>query len=167
MVNTSTRRTVSRPGVNGESGQSNFQSPYQPPPALPDFHGDISLLDANAYQPILLADDVWRVKVPLPSALADLSAIAEADGGAQIKAINGYLRKHMHPDDFQKVLRRLLGPDDPFSADDYMELYRLAVTRGTARPFQQSWGWPVPPPTAGASSARSSRSAASRHRSRR
>lgn len=167
MANTSTRRTVSRPGVSGEGAGSNFQSPYQPPPSMLDFAGDLALLNPNGYTMISVGDYFWRVKVPGPVALQRVADIAEAKGGAQIHAINAFLQEHLHPEDFHLVLRRLLNPDDTFTNNHYMDLYRQAVTVGTARPFRQLWASPAQQSSRGGSSARSSRSGGSRRRSRR
>jgi hypothetical protein len=156
MANTSVRRTVSRPGVSAEGTGSNFQSPYQPPPALADFAGDLAMLDPTGYTTVHDGEHFWRVKVPGPVALQRVAEIADASGGQQILAINAFLRDHMHPEDFALILRRLLNPDDTFTNVHYMELYRQAVTVGTARPFRQLWASPAPPSTAGASSVRSS-----------
>jgi hypothetical protein len=167
MANTSTRRTVSRPGVSPDGGGAKFVSPYQPPSAVADFEGDLVLLDPNSYTPVHVRDFFWRVKPPGPAALQAVAAVADAKGGQQIHAINSFLQVHMHPEDFRHVIMRLLDPNDLFDDHDYMDLYRQAVTVGTARPFRQWWASLGPPPPAGASSARSSRSGASRHRARR
>lgn len=167
MANTSTRRTVSRPGVSAEGTGSNFQSPYQPPPSMLDFAGDLSMLTPDSYTCISVGDYFWRVKVPGPAALQRVADIAEAKGGAQIHAINAFLQEHLHPEDFQLVLRRLLTPDDTFTNDHYMDLYRQAVTVGTARPFQRSWASPARPSSPGVLSEQNWLSAAYRHRLRR
>ena len=165
MANTSTRRTVSRPGVTSDGASAGFQSPYQPPSSAPDFLGDLMMLDPTAYHPVHVADYFWRVKVPGPAALQAVAEVAESKGGQQIHAINTFLRTYLHPDDFQYVMRRLLDPDDAFSEVDYMSLYREAVTVGTARPFRQLWAWPAPPSSVGDSCGANSRSGASRRHS--
>lgn len=168
MANRSTRRAVSRPGVTSDNGNgSKFVSPFQPPASGPDFDGDMVLLDPNAYTVIHVGDYFWRVKVPGPAALRAVAAVADAKGGEQIQAINAFLQAHLHPVDFPLVLRRLLDPDDPFTEAQYMDLYRQAVTVGTARPFQRSWASPGPPPSIGGSSEPSWLWAAYRHRSQR
>lgn len=159
-------RTVSRPGVSAD-GKSTFVSPYQPPPATVDFEGDISLLSGTGgYTLVHVGDYFWRVRVPGPDALRDLNTIATASGGEQIKAINGFLQRHLHPDDFPRLLDRLMSPDDTFDAEQYMSLYRQAVTVGTARPFRLSSVSPAPLSSAGALSEPNWLSAAYRHRSR-
>lgn len=144
-------RTVSRPGVNSD-GKSNFQSPYQPPPSADDLSGDIAMLDPNAWQAVFVAGQVWRVKVPTPSALGLLGEILERKGGSQVQAINMFLAAHMHSDDLATMLTRMSDPDDSFGGDEYQELYRQTVTVGTARPFSRSSDSSGPLYTAGASS---------------
>lgn len=165
MANTSSRRVVSRPGVNAEGTGSSFQSPYQPPSSEADFEGDMILMDPTAYTVVFVGDYFWRLKVPGCAALQDLATVAEAQGGAQIHAINAFLQRHLHPEDFALILRRLLNPDDTFNSEHYMDLYRQAVTAGTARPFRQWWASPALPHSAGGSSEPSWLSAAYHHRS--
>lgn len=159
-------RTVSRPGVNSD-GKSNFQSPYQPPPAGDDLGGDIAMLDPNAWQMVYVAEVFWRVKVPTPSALGLLGEILERKGGSQVQAINMFLSAHMHPDDLTTMLTRMSDPEDSFGADEYQELYRKTVTVGTARPFSRSSDSSGPLYTAGVSSEPSWLSAVWGRRSRR
>lgn len=166
MANRSTRRTVSRPGVSSDGSGSKFVSPFQPPPAGLDFDGDMVLLDPNAYTCIHVCDYFWRVKVPGPGALREVAAVADAKGGAQIQAINCFLQAHLHPEDFPLVLRRMLDPDDHFTDTHYMDLYRQAVTVGTARPFQRSWALPARPSPAGGLSGQNWHSAVYRNRLR-
>lgn len=166
MANTSSRRVVSRPGVNGDGSGSNFQSPYQPPPSNRDFDGDLAMLDPNAYTMVHVGEYFWRVKVPTPEALKALAEVPDLKGGEQIHAMNAFLQHHMHPDDFRLAVRRLLDPDDSFTAERYTDLYRQAVTVGTARPFRPSSGSPALLSTAGGLSEPSWLSAAYRHRSR-
>lgn len=141
MANTSTRRVVSRPGVSAE-GASGFVSPFQPPPAIPDLMADIANLDPNAWHVVIVRDTAWRVKVPSPTALGMVSEIGSLSGGARIQAISSYLQIHLHPDDLRQMLRRMLTPKDAFDANAWTELYRAAVTVGTARPFPPFSGLP-------------------------
>lgn len=143
MVNTSSRRTVSRPGVNGDGTGSNFQSPYQPPPAVLDFDGDLALMEPDAYTLVHVGEYFWRIRVPAPEVLKHLSEVPDLTGAERIKAMNSFLQHHLHPEDFRLVVRRLLNPDDAFSAELYTDLYRQAVTVGTARPFRLSSASPV------------------------
>lgn len=166
MANTSNRRVVSRPGVNGDATGSNFQSPYQPPASGPDFEGDLTLMDPDAYTLVHVGDYFWRVKVPSPGVLKQLADIPDLTGGDRIKAMNIFLQRHLDPEDFRLVVRRLLNPDDAFSAEMYTDLYRQAVTVGTARPFRLSSVSPGRRSTAGGLSEPSWPLAAYRHRSR-
>lgn len=143
MVNTSSRRTVSRPGVNGDSGSSNFQSPYQPPPAELDFDGDLAMMSPDAYTLVQVEGYFWRIKIPTPEALKHLAGVPDLEGSEQIHAMNAFLQRHIHPDDFRLVLQRMLDPDDTFTAEHYTDLYRQAVTVGTARPFRLSSASPA------------------------
>lgn len=156
MANTSSRRVISRPGVNADGTGSNFQSPYQPPPAGLDFAGDLALMTPGSYTMVYAGSQFWRVKVATPAELQDLAQVPELKGGAQIIAMNSFLQRHLHPEDFRLVIRRMLDPDDSFTAENYSEMYRLAVTVGTARPFLLSSASHERPSTAGASSVRSS-----------
>jgi hypothetical protein len=156
MANTSTRRTVSRPGVSTE-GASAFYSPFQPPPAGLDFDGDAAILGVGEHINVLVGGKMWRLKVPDTLALKLITDIHDAPGGQQIQLINAFLQRQLHPVDFQQVLRRLLNPDDTFTTDEYMELYRRAVTVGTARPFRRSSGSREQRRSHGERSARSSR----------
>lgn len=158
MANTSSRRVVSRPGVSSEGTGGAFHSPFQPPPAMADLEGD--LLGTGAFQQVMVGGEFWRLRVPGPEALKILGLMPDAQGGEQIKLINSLLQMCLHPEDFQKALRRLLDPDSPFTTTDYMELYRRAATVGTARPFPQSSGSRAQRRSAGERSARSSRSRA-------
>lgn len=129
-------RAASHPGLTG-SGQaaSNFQSPFQPPSSKIDFSADVAALDPNAWHVVMVADTAWRVKVPSPSALELLADMASASGARRVKVLNGYLAAHLHPDDLVTMVMRMADPDDTFTSDDYISLYRAAVTVGTARPF--------------------------------
>jgi hypothetical protein len=167
MPPTSKRSVVSRPGVSSDTGRSGFISPFQPPPSVPDFTGDLALLDPAGVFPLVVGDAIWRVRRPGPEALKQVADVAEASGAAQLAAIHAFMVKHMVTEDFNRVVGRLLDPDDPFTAADYMELYRLAVTVGTARPFLLLSGLPARRSSPGGLSARSLPSRASRRRSRR
>lgn len=136
-------RTVSRPGVNTGDTASNFVSPWQPPPATLDLNADVIALDPNAWQLVHVAGYFWRVRPATPQAVAMLTAILETKGGAQVQAINTFLAAQLHPDDLRRMLERMMDPDDTgFDHDEYTELYRAAVTVGTARPFLQSSAFP-------------------------
>lgn len=162
MANSSTRRTVAHPGVNTGSG-SNFQSPFQPPPAVPDLEGDLSLLDPSGYSLVHVDDYFWRVRVPGPEALKEVANLPQS-GGAQLMAIGTFLQRYLHPDDFRRAIQCLLDPDSSFTGEHYYELYRAAVTVGTARPFRQFSDLPGPQLTAGALSGQNWLSVAYRHR---
>jgi hypothetical protein len=167
MANTSSRRVVSRPGINADGAGAGFHSPYQPPPAGLDFEGDMALADPAGYTLLHIADYFWRVKVPGTAALRDLAAVPDLKGGEQIKAMNAFLVRHMHPEDFRWAVQRLLDPDDVFSSEHYMDLYRQAVTVGTARPFRLSSDSHALRSIVGASFEPSWRSAGYHRRSRR
>lgn len=149
MANTSTRRTVNRPGVGDGTAASGFQSPFQPPSADVDLAGDIAMLDPNAWHPVLAGGAVWRVKIASPELIGQLAEIMTKGGGAQVTAINGYLGAVMHPGDLAAMMKRMMNPNDVFDGKAFQDLWRGAVTVGTARPFQRSWGSFEPPATAG------------------
>lgn len=136
-------RPVSRPGVSGD-GKSNFQSPYQPPPARLDLAGDVAALQPDAWQIVHAAELFWRVRPPAPAELEALTAIPELSGGAQVQAMNSFLARNMHPDDIALMLEKMTDPDDSFGTQEYQAVYRAVVTAGTARPFWQSSGSPAP-----------------------
>lgn len=160
---------MSRPGVSADGAGSNFQSPYQPPPGMPDLHGDIAVAigDPDAWQLVHVAGMFWRVKVPTPNALGLLAEIQELKGGSQVQAINMFLANHLHPEDMSEMLARMTDPEDSFGAAEYQELYRATVTVGTARPFSRSSGSSGPPLRIGAVSEPSYPLVAFRTRSRR
>jgi hypothetical protein len=107
-------------------------------------------LDPNAWQVAHVAGEFWRIKPATPAAMAILSDILDLSGGAQIQAINAFLAEHLHVDDLQRMVDRMTDPDDTFGSDGgYQDLYRAAVTAGTARPFWQSSALPRQPHTAG------------------
>lgn len=134
---------------------------------MADFDGDISLQDPNAYTMVHVGGYFWRARVPGPAALKDVATVADSRSGDQLHAINSFLHAHLHPDDFAIAARRLLTPDDAFSTEDYIDLYRAAVTVGTARPFPQSSASRARRRSRGGSSARGSRSEGSVRRSKR
>ena len=153
----SAARSAPHPGVSGTNGAaSNFQSPYQPPSGDADFRGSVAALDPDSWQTVLVAGTAWRVKIPGPSAIGLLADMATAKGGTRVKVINGFLAMHMHPDDLHAMLLRMSDPDGQFTQDDYIALYRAAVTLGTARPFPQSSHSLALLPTAGEPSEQSS-----------
>lgn len=142
-------RSVSRPGTSSD-GKSNFQSPYQPPPAQLDLAGDLAALRPDDWQMVHAAEMFWRVHVPGPAELSALTAIPEMKGGDQVKAMNAFIARHMHPEDLGVMLEKMTDPQDPFDSHDYQAVYRAVVTAGTARPFWQSSASRVPPSTVGA-----------------
>lgn len=142
-----------------------FVSPFQPPAAFDDLAGDITMADPNAWQVRHVGGLFWRLRPPQTTSLDLLARIAQSKGGAQLVLINEFLLLHLHPDDAASLVTRMVDPDDGFGTAEYQELYRAAVTVGTARPFgpwSRSLRWP---PTAGGSSAPSSPSEGYRDRS--
>lgn len=127
-------RSVSHPGVSAAAKPS-FVSPFQPPPGSVDL---LAEAQPGTWHTAFVGGMAWRLKVPLPSALGLLSEIIDTVGGAQVKVINGFMIMHMHPGDLETMLCRMLDPEDPFGGEEFIELYRAAVTVGTARPFSLS-----------------------------
>lgn len=142
-------RSVSRPGTSSD-GKSNFQSPYQPPPAARDLAGDLARLQPDAWQTVMAAEMFWRVRPSVPAELDALMTISELSGGAQVQAMNAYIARNMHPDDIALMLEKMTDPDDPFGSQEYQAVYRAVVTAGTARPFWQSSASSARPFTPGA-----------------
>jgi hypothetical protein len=114
-----------------------------------DLASDVAMLDPNAWHFLHVAGEMWRVKVPDAASLQSLNQIAQLSGGAQVEAINALLARHMHMDDFSRMLERMVDPEDTFGAAEYRDLYRKLVTTGTSRPFWQSSGLPAPQPITG------------------
>lgn len=131
----SVSRSAGHPGVSGAEAASAFKSPYQPPAAALDFAGDITAADPHAWHAVLVGGSAWRLKLPTPAAMGLLAEAARSRGQAQVDAFNGFVLSHLHPDDVPALLMRMADPDDSFGGDEFRELYRLAVTVGTARPF--------------------------------
>lgn len=130
-----TRRAVAHPGVDGTNAAAAFKSPYQPPTAVEDLAGDISTADPNAWQVTFIGGAAWRLRIPTPADLGVLAEVATLKGGAQVDALNRFVLGHLHPDDVEPLLNHMADPDVAFGGDQFQELYRFAVTVGTARPF--------------------------------
>lgn len=125
------------PGAGAEGNAPTFYSPFQPPGGLDDLRGDL-LAAEGAWVPIMAGGGVWRVRVPDASALAPLVDAHTAQGAQRVRLLSEFLVRQMHADDMAVLLNRMSDPDDPFDEVAYNELYRAAVTVGTARPFWQS-----------------------------
>lgn len=134
----SAARSVAHPGAGGAQKPA-FVSPFQPPPAVPDLAADMRRLSMDDFwHSVLVAGQTWRFKVADPVAIALLAEIAELSGGPQLQATARLLRRQMHDDDFVRMVNRMSDPGDEFGHVELMELYRHAVTVGTARPFELS-----------------------------
>jgi hypothetical protein len=141
------RRAASHPGVGGggtsPAGPA-FVSPFQPPAGIGDLHGDL-LAAEGGWATVVAGGATWRVRVPDAHSLGPLVEAQNASGGERIRSMSAFLVRQMHPEDMATLLDRMADPDDSFDEDDYQELYRAAVTVGTARPFWQSSRWLSPP----------------------
>lgn len=147
-------RAAPHPGTGG-STKPTFQSPYQPPPGSADLAADTLSVTTDDWQVVHVCGEFWRVKTPSSSSLGLLAEIVDSKGAHQVKTVNMFLAAHMHPEDMARMLERMIDPEDVFGPTDYTELYRSAVTVGTARPFSRSSASPAPPPTDGESFAQS------------
>lgn len=157
-------RVAGRSTPTPSSGGSNtprFESPYQPPPGHPDLAAQVVDLQHRRTQrwktrntletpttghshpfTITMAGEHYKVRNPRPEAL---HAFTEATG-PHIKdtrlrndMIQLFLANHLEPDGFERIIYRLMDPDDEVDRDDLGNLMRDIVTLATNRPTVPSF----------------------------
>lgn len=84
-----------------------------------------------------VAGEMYRVRMPRPEALHSLtSAVSPHVKNTKIQndMIQLFVASHMDSDDFERVLYRMIDPDDTFTKVELTQLMRGITTLGTARP---------------------------------
>lgn len=84
------------------------------------------------------------MRTPRPEALRALSAaVGPHTKSQQLQndMVQLFVSNHMNPADFERVLYRMIDPEDTFTRDDLGELMRSITTLGTARPTVPSSRW--------------------------
>lgn len=137
-------------GGTGQSTGPKFESPYQPPPSYDDLGSQTAELavrennsglettfDGCFRHGVELAGETYRVRSPRPEALhAFTTAVSPHVKDARVKNnhIELFVRSHTHPDDFERIVFRMIDPEDNFTKEDLGSLMRSIMTLDTARP---------------------------------
>lgn len=135
---------------NGQPSGPKFESPYQPPPGYDDLGSQTAALalpenscgleatlDGHFRHGVELAGETYRVRTPRPEALhAFTSAVSPHVKDARVKNnhIELFVRSHTHPEDFERIVYRMIDPEDNFTKEDLGSLMRSIMTLDTARP---------------------------------
>lgn len=146
-------RVAGRPAAGANNNTPKFESPYQPPPGNDDLATQVTDLHTRREEKtfglktpptghlyrhtITTAGEEYRVKTPRPEALHTLTAAVSPhikDTRLQNDMVQLFVSNHMQPDDFERIIFRMMDPDDAFTKDDLGQLMRSITTLGTARP---------------------------------
>lgn len=139
---------------SGQPSGPKFESPYQPPPGYDDLGSQTSALavrdnnsvtgtevnptsDGHFRHGVELAGETYRVRTPRPEALhAFTTAVSPHVKDARVKNnhIELFVRSHTHPEDFERIVFRMIDPEDNFTKEDLGSLMRSIMTLDTARP---------------------------------
>src|SRR5690606_8743155 len=134
-----------------------LSSPYQPPPGYDDLGAQVSDIELVTTAPLdtstggcsyphslEVAGEVYRVRTPRPEALhAFTTAVSPHVKGVRLKndMTQHFVGNHTHPEDFERVVFRMMDPEDRFTKDDLATLMKSIMTLGTARPIRPSSHW--------------------------
>lgn len=127
---------ASHPAIGRES---EFESPYKPPPGFADLIADTESVPGYPYSDIV-AGQLFRFHRAHPKALATfVSSQSEFNSNDEVRVrqLVRFIQHHTHPDDMAKMLLRLID-DDGFKLPQLDQLVEAIVKAGTARPIKPS-----------------------------
>lgn len=139
----------------GATSGPRFESPYQPPPGNDDLGAQVvdlaerrerrqntSSLETptggHSFRYVVeAAGESYRARMPRPEALHALTSAVSPhvkDIRLQSDMVQLFVANHVLAEDFERILYRMMDPDDSFTKDDLGQLMRTITTLGTARP---------------------------------
>jgi hypothetical protein len=111
---------------------------FEAPTGYTDLDSQVDdILEGSQRWHVLTVEGVdLRVRKPAPTAIKALNAATGKSSSAELRkdSMTLFVQHHLHPEDWESLLVRMLDPGQSFSTATLGEVMRRIATLGTARP---------------------------------